>query len=69
MVKSCSILVALCALLMSITFAGAPFAEWEGTYHLEHEWAKIWINPEDGSIDLLYDISITLDSGDDINFV
>jgi len=37
-------------------------------YHLDHEWAKIWINP-DGSIDLLYDISLTLDSGPDINFV
>jgi len=37
-------------------------------YHLEHEWAKIWIN-QNGSIDLLYDISIKLDSGDPINFV
>jgi len=31
-------------------------------YHLNHEWAKIWIN-QDGTIDLLYDISITCDSG------
>ena len=68
MVKSCSILVALCALLILITFTGAAFGEWEGTYHLEHEWVKILINPN-GSIDLLYDISITLDSGDDVNFV
>jgi hypothetical protein len=31
-------------------------------YHLEHEWAKVWIN-QNGTIDLLYDISITCDSG------
>ena len=31
-------------------------------YHLEHEWTKIWIN-QNGTIDLLYDISITCDSG------
>ena len=36
-------------------------------YHLEHEWTKIWIN-QDGTIDLLYDISITSDSGT-INYV
>ena len=38
-------------------------------YHLEHEWAEIWINEEDGTIDLLYDINITLDSGDDISYI
>ena len=31
-------------------------------YHLEHEWAKIWIN-QDGTIDLLYDIEIACDEG------
>ncbi|MGB9135488.1 MAG: hypothetical protein WCC63_07920 [Candidatus Bathyarchaeia archaeon] len=31
-------------------------------YHLEHEWARIWIN-KDGTIDLLYDIQIACDSG------
>jgi hypothetical protein len=48
-------------------FVGTATAQ--RTYHLEHQWTKIWINPEDGSIDLLYDLSITLDSGPDINFV
>jgi hypothetical protein len=33
------------------------------TFHLEHEWVKIWINGDDGSIDLLYDINLTCDSG------
>ena len=36
-------------------------------YHLDHEYAKIWIN-EDGTIDLLYDIKITCDQGT-INYV
>ena len=40
----------------------------EGTIHLEHEWVKIWIKQE-GTIDLLYNISLTLDSGDNINYV
>ena len=31
-------------------------------YHLEHEWAKIWVN-QDGTIDLLYDILIMCDAG------
>ena len=31
-------------------------------YHLDHEYAKIWIN-KDGTIDLSYDIKITCDQG------
>jgi len=38
------------------------------SYHIEHEWAKIWID-SDGSIDLLYDVEVALEYGDDINFV
>jgi len=49
-----------------MAFVGTVTAQRE--YHLEHEWAKIWIN-QNGSIDLLYDISITLDSGPSINYV
>ena len=37
-------------------------------YHLEREWVKIWIN-QNGTIDLFYNISITLDSGPNINYV
>jgi len=66
MVKTHSLLVTLCTLFILTTFVGTVVAQRQ--YHLEHEWAKIWIN-QDGTIDLLYDISITLDSGDDINFV
>ncbi|MBA7490963.1 hypothetical protein ES702_01507 [subsurface metagenome] len=46
------------SLVSNIGFVKASNIE----YHLEHEWAKIWIN-QDGTIDLLYDISITCDSG------
>ncbi len=37
-------------------------------YRLNQEWAKIWIN-KNGTIDLFYNISITLVSGDQINWV
>jgi hypothetical protein len=67
MVKRRSLQVTLSAILFLMAFINTAAAQRE--YHLEHEWAKIWINPEDGSIDLLYDIRLTLDSGDDINFI
>jgi len=67
MVKTRSLLVTLSVMFILMAFAGTAAAQRQ--YHLEHEWAEIWINPENGSIDLLYDISITLDSGDNINFV
>jgi len=67
MVKTRSLLVTLSAVFILVTLVGTATAQRE--YHLEHEWVKIWINPENGSIDLLYDISITLDSGPEINFV
>jgi hypothetical protein len=68
MVKNHHLLVALAVIFILMTLIGGAFAAWTGTYHLGHEWAKIWIN-QDGTIDLFYNISITLDSGDDINRV
>ena len=38
-------------------------------YTIEHQWVKIWVNSENGSIDILYDILIKLDSGPNINFL
>ena len=66
MVKTHSLVFALSVIFILITFLGTAAAQRE--YYLEHEWAKIWIN-QNGSIDLLYDISITLDSGPSINYV
>ena len=37
-------------------------------YQIDHEYVKIWIN-QDGTIDLFYDMSLTLDSGPNINYV
>jgi hypothetical protein len=67
MVKTRSLLVTSCTIIILMTFVGTVVAQRQ--YHLEHEWVKIWINPENGTIDLLYDVSLTLDSGDNINFV
>jgi len=67
MVKSHALLITLIGTFILIILVGAATAQ-QREYHLEHEWAKIWIN-QNGSIDLLYDISITLDSGSSINFV
>jgi hypothetical protein len=55
------------ALIMALSFISAAAAQ-ERSYHIEHEWVKIWIN-QDGTIDLFYDMSLTLDSGPNINFV
>jgi hypothetical protein len=66
MVKIHSLLFALSVTLILVAFLGTSEAQRE--YHLEHEWAKIWIN-QNGSIDLLYDISIKLDSGPSIHYV
>jgi hypothetical protein len=37
-------------------------------YSFDHQWAQIFIN-QDGTIDLTYNVTLTLDSGDDINYV
>lgn len=56
-------LIIFCVLML---LSGVVEAQRE--FHLEQEAVKIWIN-QDGTIDLFYNISITLDAGDDINFV
>jgi hypothetical protein len=66
MVKTQHLLVTLLTIFIFITLVGTVTAQRQ--YHLEHEWATVLIN-QDGTIDLLYDISITLDSGEAINFV
>ena len=54
-------------LLFALAFIGTAAAQ-ERAYHIDHEWVKIWIN-QDGTIDLFYDMSLTLDSGPNINYV
>jgi hypothetical protein len=67
MVRSCFAIVLLAMALVLITFGSCVSAQ-SRSYHFNQEWAKIWINT-DGSIDLFYNLSITLDSGDNINFI
>lgn len=68
MVKTSHLLILSIVVLLLVAFKGTTVAAWAGTYHLEQEWAKIWIL-QDGTIDLFYNISIKLDSGDNVNRV
>lgn len=67
MVEKYRLIIALFALFFLMALIGSGSA-WTGTFHVDREWVKIWINP-DGSIELFYNISITLDSGDPIHVV
>ena len=66
MVKTKKILITL--LLGLVCFSIISQANAQRQYYFEQEWAKIWIN-QDGSIDLFYNVSLTLDSGDNINWI
>ncbi len=66
MVKVRLLLAASAVLLFSTSLLSAVTAQ--RIYHLDQEWVKIWIN-QDGSIDLFYNISLSLDSGPDINWI
>lgn len=67
MVRSRPLLATVFAMLILIMLANSATAA-ERQYHLDHEWVKIWIN-QDGTINLLYDISLVLDSGPSVNYV
>ena len=54
-------------LILIFTAIGAVIAE-DRAYYFGHEYVKIWIN-QDRSIDLLYDRSLTLESGREINWI
>jgi hypothetical protein len=59
-----TLLLASLFLAMFLSSASA----WSGSYHIEKQWSKIWIN-QDGTIDLFYNITLAHDSGDDINYI
>jgi len=52
----------LCTIIIAFTLVLPVVESQTLVYHLEHEWAKIWIN-QDRTIDLLYDITIVCDEG------
>jgi hypothetical protein len=64
-VKACFFLALV--VILSTSF-GRVAAAWSGTYHLPNESVKIWTN-RDGSIDLLYNVTLSLDSGENMSFV
>jgi hypothetical protein len=67
MVKRRRLLIVLFAALVLMMFSGVAKAQ-QRVYRINQEWVKIWIN-QNGTIDLFYNISITLESGLDINHV
>jgi len=67
MVKVHFLFATFLTLFILVSYVGAAVA-WSGVYHLDNEWVKIWIN-QNGTIDLFYNITLTLDSGDNINYI
>ena len=61
--------ITLATILLTLTLTLASYTAQAQTiqYHLDHQYAKIWIN-QDGTIDLLYNITITCDQGA-INYI
>jgi hypothetical protein len=68
MVKNHCLLIIFLALLIPLACTRQA-SGWSGTYRLENESAKIWINKEDGTIDLFYNITVTLMEGDNISSI
>jgi hypothetical protein len=66
MVKFSTFLVVL--LFGVVCFSSMNVVNAQRDYFFGKEWAQIWINP-DGSIDLFYNVSITLNSGQQINWI
>lgn len=56
------------ALIVFVLVAFSSVFAAERIYQIKREWVKIWIN-QNGSIDLFYNITVTLESGDNINYV
>jgi hypothetical protein len=67
MVRTRFTIVLLTVAIVSTLFGSYVSAQ-SRSYHFNQEWVEIWID-QDGSIDLFYNMSITLDSGDNINFI
>jgi hypothetical protein len=68
MVKKRLFLVAfVCLLVLSAAALSLADAQTR-VYRFNQQWAKLWIN-DDATVDLMYNVSITLDSGPNINFV
>jgi len=67
MVKRAFLTAVVLALTVASLSMGIVSAQ-NRVYSFDHEWAQIFIN-QDGTIDLKYNVTLTLSSGDDINRV
>jgi hypothetical protein len=67
MVRKAFLLTAILALTVTSLSVGLVSTQ-NRVYSFDHEWAQIFIN-QDGTIDLTYNVTLTLSSGDNINFV
>ena len=67
MVRKAFLIVAILALTVTLLSIGLVSAQ-NRVYSFDHEWAQIFIN-QDGTIDLTYNVTLTLTSGNAINYV
>jgi hypothetical protein len=67
MVRKAFLLTVVIALAVTSLSVGLVSAQ-NRVYSFDHEWAQIFIN-QDGTIDLTYNVTLTLTSGDAINYV
>ena len=67
MVRRAFLLAVIFALSVTSLSVGLVSAQ-DRVYSFDHEWAQIFIN-QDGTIDLTYNVTLTLASGDAINYV
>jgi hypothetical protein len=67
MVKGHFLSAVILTIFILVTYVSAAVV-WSGVYHLDNEWVKIWIN-QNGTIDLFYNITLTLERGDNINYI
>jgi hypothetical protein len=67
MVRKAFLLTAILALTVTSLSVGLVSAQ-DRVYTFDHEWTQIFIN-QDGTIDLTYNVTLTLTSGDAINYV
>jgi len=67
MVRKAFLLAVVLGLTVTSLSAGLASAQ-DRVYTLDHQWTQIFIN-QDGTIDLIYNLTLTLSSGQDINFV
>lgn len=65
MVKVHFLFATFLTLFILVSYVSAAVV-WRGVYHLDNEWVEIWIN-QNGTIDLFYNITLTLEQGDNIN--